>query len=225
MLLLFLFLFFYFFFVILLFLFLIFIILLNRPAGNNRRLLQSRPIGSGDGTLNLNKINYNGTISYLRLGSDGSLKAFSWFDPATYLTWEESFSFFSTYFVRQCGLPSFCGDYGYCDRGMCVACPTPKGLLGWSDQCSAPKTTQFCNGGKGKAVNYYKIVGVEHFTGPYVNDGQGPTSVSDCKAKCDRDCKCLGYFYKEKDKKCLLAPLLGTLIKDANTSSVAYIKY
>ncbi|AAC83028.1 Strong similarity to glycoprotein EP1 gb/L16983 Daucus carota and a member of S locus glycoprotein family PF/00954. ESTs gb/AA067487, gb/Z35737, gb/Z30815, gb/Z35350, gb/AA713171, gb/AI100553, gb/Z34248, gb/AA728536, gb/Z30816 and gb/Z35351 come from this gene [Arabidopsis thaliana] len=193
--------------------------------GNNRRLLQVRPIGSGGGTLNLNKINYNGTISYLRLGSDGSLKAYSYFPAATYLKWEESFSFFSTYFVRQCGLPSFCGDYGYCDRGMCNACPTPKGLLGWSDKCAPPKTTQFCSGVKGKTVNYYKIVGVEHFTGPYVNDGQGPTSVNDCKAKCDRDCKCLGYFYKEKDKKCLLAPLLGTLIKDANTSSVAYIKY
>ncbi|KAL1205690.1 EP1-like glycoprotein 2 [Cardamine amara subsp. amara] len=177
------------------------------------------------GTINLNKINYNGTISYLRFGSDGSLKAYTYYDPATYRKWEESFSFFSTYFVSQCGLPSFCGDYGYCDREMCIACPTPKGFLGWSDKCAAPKTTQFCSGRKGKAVNYYKIVGVEHFTGPYVNDGQGPTSVNACKAQCDRDCKCLGYFYKEKDKKCLIAPYLGTLIKDANTSSVAYIKY
>ncbi|EOA33372.1 hypothetical protein CARUB_v10020275mg [Capsella rubella] len=193
--------------------------------GKNRRLLQVRPIGSGGGTINLNKINYNGTISFLRLGSDGSLKAFSYFPAATYLEWEESFAFFSTYFVRQCGLPTFCGDFGYCNRGMCVGCPTPKGLLAWSDKCAAPKTTKFCSGGKGRTVNYYKIVGVEHFTGPYVNGGQCPISVGDCKAKCDRDCKCLGYFYKEKDKKCLIAPLLGTLIKDANTSSVAYIKY
>ncbi|KAH0845316.1 hypothetical protein HID58_091829 [Brassica napus] len=28
------------------------------------------------------------------------------------------------------------------------------------------------------------------------------------KAKCDHDCKCVGYFYKEKDKKCLVAPLI-----------------
>ncbi|KAJ0256617.1 Bulb-type lectin domain-containing protein [Hirschfeldia incana] len=186
----------------------------------NRRLLQSRPSDI------LSKINYNGTISYLRLGSDGSLKAFSYFPPATYMEWEESFAFFSRNFVRQCGLPSFCGDFGYCSRGMCVGCPTPKGLFAWSETCSAPKTTEFCGGRKkGKMVNYFKIVGVEHFNGPYVNDGQGPVSVNECKAKCDRDCKCLGYFYKEKDKKCLVAPLLGTLIKVANTSSIAYIKY
>ncbi|KAL0663497.1 hypothetical protein Bca4012_100334 [Brassica carinata] len=194
--------------------------------GNNRRLLQARPIGTGSGTINLSKVNYNGTISYLRLGSDGSLKAFSYFPPATYLEWEESFAFFSKNFVRPCGLPSFCGEFGYCSRGMCVGCPTPKGLFAWSEKCSAPKTTEFCGGrNKGKTVKYYKIVGVVHFNGPYVNDGQGPVSVNECKAKCDHDCKCLGYFYKEKDKKCLVAPLIGTLIKDANTSFIGYIKY
>ncbi|CAH8356169.1 unnamed protein product [Eruca vesicaria subsp. sativa] len=187
-------------------------------GGSNRRLLQARPIGI------LSKINYNGTISYLRLGSDGSLKAFTYYQPATYLEWEETFAFFSRNFVRACGLPSFCGEFGYCSRGMCVGCPTPKGLFAWSETCSAPKTTAFC-GNKGKTVNYFKIVGVEHFNGPYVNDGQGPVSVNECKVKCDLDCKCLGYFYKEKDKKCLVAPLLGTLIKVANTSSIAYIKY
>lgn len=194
------------------------------PQPNNkRRLLQSRPSISGFGTIHLNKVNYNATMSYLRLGPDGSFKAISYYDPATYQVWEESFSFFSRYFVRQCGLPSYCGDFGYCDDGMCAACPTPKGLFGWSKTCSPPKTTQFC-GNKGKTVNYYKIVGVEHFSGPYVDNGQGPTTVSECKAKCDRDCKCLGFFYEEKEKKCLTAPLLGTLIKEVNTS-IGYIKY
>ncbi|XP_010537731.1 PREDICTED: epidermis-specific secreted glycoprotein EP1-like [Tarenaya hassleriana] len=190
---------------------------------HGRRLLQVRPIGNGFGTVNLNKVNYNATTSFLRLGSDGTLKAYTYFDNVRYLKWEETFSFFSTYFVRRCGLPSLCGDYGYCDNGMCVACPTSRGLLGWSEDCKAPKATQFC-GSKGRKVNYYKIVGVEHFLGPYVDEGEGPMAVGKCKERCDRDCKCLGYFYKEKTRKCLLAPLLATLIKDVNTS-VGYIKY
>ncbi|XP_010498030.1 PREDICTED: epidermis-specific secreted glycoprotein EP1-like [Camelina sativa] len=195
----------------------------ENPGNKRRRLLQVRKIGNAV-TIILNKINYDGTTSFLRLGSDGSLKAFTYFERATYLKWEETFAFFSTYFVRRCGLPSWCGEFGYCDDGMCVACPTPKGLIGWSEKCSPPiKTTRFC-GGKGKSVNYYKIVGVEHFNGPYVDDGEGPTTVSDCKKKCDGDCKCLGFFFKEKTNKCLLAPLLGTLIKDVKTS-IGYMKY
>ncbi|KAK9268944.1 hypothetical protein L1049_000710 [Liquidambar formosana] len=139
------------------------------PPG--RRLLQVRPIGVG-GQLNLNKLNYNATYSLLRLGYDGNLKAYTYYDK--------------------------CGAYGLCDRRMCVACPSPKGLLGWSESCAPPKVAA-CKGGA--KVDYYKIVGVEHFLSPYL-DG--------------------GCFYKEDSSKCLLAPLLGTLIKDVNTS-VGYI--
>ncbi|KAJ7981821.1 epidermis-specific secreted glycoprotein EP1-like [Quillaja saponaria] len=192
----------------------------NSSTTNRRRLLQVRPIGNGQ-QLNLNKLNYNATISFLRLGFDGNLKAYTYYDKVSYLKWEESFAFFSSYFIRECGLPSKCGSYGLCTRGMCVACPSPKGLLGWSESCGPPKVP-VC--GKGGKFGYYKIVGVEHFLGPYLDGGEGPIKVADCKAKCDKDCKCLGYFYKEDTSKCLLAPVLGTLIRDVNTS-VGYIKY
>ncbi|XP_044470564.1 EP1-like glycoprotein 2, partial [Mangifera indica] len=188
--------------------------------GNGRRLLQVRPIGNG-GQINLNKLNYNATYSFLRLGSDGNLKAFTYYDKVSYLKWEESFAFFSSYFVRECALPSKCDTYGLCDNAMCVACPSPKGLLGWSESCAPPKAP-LC--GKGAKIGYYKIVGVEHFLNPYLNDGEGPMKVAECREKCNKDCKCLGFFYKEDSSKCLLAPMLGTLIKDKNTS-VGYIKY
>ncbi|KAK8622655.1 hypothetical protein V6N13_117561 [Hibiscus sabdariffa] len=45
-------------------------------ASNGRRLLQVQPTRGGN-NLNLNKLNYNATISFLRLGSDGNLKAFT----------------------------------------------------------------------------------------------------------------------------------------------------
>ncbi|KAL6283450.1 hypothetical protein ACE6H2_014379 [Prunus campanulata] len=190
------------------------------PPQSHRHLLQVRPIGNGH-TINLNKLNYNATYSLLRLGSDGSLKAYTYYDKVSSNTWEESFSFFSSYFVRECGLPSKCGSYGYCSRDMCVGCPTPKGLLGWSKGCAPPKLGQCKSGAK---VDYYKIGSVEHFSSPYLDGGDGPMKVGECRAKCDKDCKCLGFFYREDSSKCLLAPVLGTLIKEVNTS-VGYIKY
>ncbi|GMJ10125.1 hypothetical protein like AT1G78830 [Hibiscus trionum] len=190
-------------------------------AGNGRRLLQVRPIGGGS-TYNLNKLNYNATISFLRLGSDGNLRAFTYYDKVSYLKWDESFAFFSSYFVRECALPSKCGAFGLCDKRMCVACPSPKGLLGWSESCRPPKPVPCRSGAK---VDYYKIVGVEHFLNTYLDDGEGPMKVEQCRDKCTKDCKCVGFIYKEDTSKCLTAPILGTLIKDVNATSVGYIKY
>ncbi|XP_018840395.1 EP1-like glycoprotein 2 [Juglans regia] len=192
------------------------------PPAGRRRLLQVRPIGNAQ-EIFLNQRNYNATYSFLRLGSDGNLKAMTYYNKVSILRWEESFAFFSSYFVRECALPSKCGAYGLCDKKMCVACPSPKGLLGWSESCAPPKLGP-CKSRSAK-VDYYKILGVEHFMNPYLKDGDGPMKVGECRKKCDKDCKCLGFIYKEDTSKCLLAPLLGTLIKDVNISSVGYIKY
>ncbi|KAE8706100.1 hypothetical protein F3Y22_tig00110403pilonHSYRG00010 [Hibiscus syriacus] len=92
-------------------------------TGNGRRLLQVRPTRGGN-LVNLNKLNYNATISFLRLESDGNLKAFTYYDQVSYLKWDESFAFFSSHFERECALPSKCGAFGLCDKRMYVACPT-----------------------------------------------------------------------------------------------------
>ncbi|KAL7186214.1 hypothetical protein ACSBR2_028042 [Camellia fascicularis] len=192
------------------------------PAPPSRRRLLQRKVQGGS-QINLNKLNYNATYSFLRLGSDGNLRAYTYYDQVSYLKWEESFAFFSSYFIRECGLPSKCGEYGLCERGMCVACPSPKGLLGWSDSCAPPQLPPCKDGAK--AAQYYKILEVENFLNPYLDDGEGPVKVGECRHKCSRDCKCLGFIYKEDTFKCLLMPLLGTLIKDVNTTSVGYVKY
>ncbi|KAA8523998.1 hypothetical protein F0562_010571 [Nyssa sinensis] len=163
---------------------------------------------------NLNQVNYNATYSFLRLDYDGGLRAYTYYDKVSYLKWAETFAFFSNYFTRECALPSKCGSYGLCDGRMCVACPTPKGLLGWSESCAPPKLAPCKSGGAAK-VDYYKLVGVEHFMSIFEDLAEGPMKVEECKAKCDKDCKCLGFFYRNDISKCLLAPLLGTLIKDA----------
>ncbi|KAL6196616.1 hypothetical protein ACLB2K_032230 [Fragaria x ananassa] len=193
---------------------------INAPPQNHRRLLQTRPIGNGN-TLNLNKLNHDAKYSFLRLGSDGSLKAYTYYNEVSNQKWDESFSFFSSYLVRECALPSKCGSYGYCSNAMCVACPSPKGLLGWSKACAPPKLAACKSGAK---ANYYKFGAVEHFLSSYLDSRDGLMKVEECRAKCDKDCKCLGFFYREDSSKCLLAPVLGTLIKEVNTS-VGYIKY
>lgn len=192
----------------------------SSPPPSRRRLLQSRPTTTGN-LLNLVKLNYNATLSFLRLGSDGNLKAYTFYLPVDYLKWAETYAFFSDS-VRECGLPSKCGKFGYCSQRMCVGCPSPEGILGWSESCAPPKLPA-CKGGAGAAARYYKIVGVEHFMSPYM-EGEGPMKVEECRRKCDKDCKCVGFIHKEDTSRCLRVPLLATLIKVANTS-VGYIKY
>ncbi|RZC76588.1 hypothetical protein C5167_001113 [Papaver somniferum] len=185
-----------------------------------RHLLQSRPVGNSRGII-LKKLNYNATYSFFRLESDGNIKVFTYYTNTSYLKWDQTYAFFGDD-VRECGLPSKCGSFGFCDKRMCIACPSPKGLLGWSESCKPPAAPS-CNTG-GAAPKYYKIAGVQHFSSPY-DEGQGPMKVTDCRDKCNKDCKCAGFFYRGESSKCFTVPVLGTLIKDVNTSHVGYIKY
>lgn len=198
----------------------------HQPPSPGRRLLQIAPTRE-ENRLVLNKLAYNATYSFFRIGSDGNLRAFTYHDAVSTLRWRESFAFFSDYFVSECQLPSTCGGFGVCDRGMCVACPTPQGLQGWSEGCSPP-TAPPCRGGVDKAaVGYYRVVGVEHFLTPFARNGDGGTvMMEECRRKCSGDCKCLGYVFDEEESSCLLVPYWGTLRKTQGyNGTVAYIKY
>ncbi|XP_026424411.1 EP1-like glycoprotein 2 [Papaver somniferum] len=181
---------------------------------------------SSTGTSILTRPKYNSTLSLLRLGFDGSLKVYTYYDKVSHGAWEVTFSLFDLINgnngVSQCKLPSRCGSFGVCEDEQCVACPTANGLLGWSKNC-APPTLRKCDNGKANKVDYFKVVGVEHFMDDY-NKGEGSLELDECRSKCSKDCQCLGFFYKQESSKCLLAPVLGTLNKVANTSHVAYIK-
>ncbi|KAK3198653.1 hypothetical protein Dsin_022068 [Dipteronia sinensis] len=109
-------------------------------------------------------------------GNRRLLQAYTYYDQVSYLKWEESFAFFSNYFIRECALPSKCGTYGLCDKRMCVACPSPNGLLGWSESCT-PKPPPCGKRAAGKEVDYYNIVGVEHFLNPYMDQSEKPMKV------------------------------------------------
>ncbi|KAK9150544.1 hypothetical protein Syun_008853 [Stephania yunnanensis] len=193
------------------------------PPKPTRHLLQSRPVSNSEGPI-IKKINYNGTLSYLRMGSDGNLKVVTYYDQTSYLKWSETYSFFGDD-VRECALPTKCGSFGLCQfKFSCVACPTPKGLSAWSESCAPPKLPP-CKGGAAAAVDYFKIAGVEHFMSPYLADKAQKMSVNACRDKCSKDCKCAGFFYREDTSRCFTTPLLATLIKVTNTSRVGYIKY
>ncbi|KAK9150525.1 hypothetical protein Syun_008834 [Stephania yunnanensis] len=166
--------------------------------------------------------NYNSTFSVLRLASNGNLEVHTYYDKIDHNAWEVTFRLFDkdADFFNECRLPSKCGSLGVCEDNQCVACPMPQGFLGWNKSCDAPKIK--CNGGNA-GYNYYKVVGVEHFNNWYT-EGDGPVKVEECKAKCDKDCECLGYFYREDSSMCLLAHVLGTLIKVSDPTHVIYIK-
>ncbi|KAF3442412.1 hypothetical protein FNV43_RR16328 [Rhamnella rubrinervis] len=166
-------------------------------------------------------LNYNTTLSYIKLGSDGNLKAYTYHNDnhGKKSRWEESFAYFSSYYVRECSLPTKCGSYGLCDKGVCLACPTTTGLVSWNESC-APTNLAQCK--SGAAANYYKIDGARHFLDS-IRDGGDGLDLEECRKKCDEDCNCLGFFHREESGRCLIAPVLGTLSKDNKV--VAYIKY
>ncbi|KAB2605550.1 epidermis-specific secreted glycoprotein EP1-like [Pyrus ussuriensis x Pyrus communis] len=114
--------------------------------------------------------------------------------------WEVTFALFrrdNLIWETECQLPERCGTFGLCEDSQCVACPSSKGLLGWSKSCVPEKLTS-CDA---KSFHYYKVEG-----------------------KCTSDCKCLGYFFKQDTSRCWIAYDLKTLTKVANSTYVRYIK-
>ncbi|KAE8706099.1 Epidermis-specific secreted glycoprotein EP1 [Hibiscus syriacus] len=91
----------------------------------------------GTGNLILTRPKYNSTLSFLRLGIDGNLRVFTYYDKR-------------------------CGNFGVCEDNQCVACPSPNGLLGWSRNCQAQKVSCSPN-----TFSYYKVDGVNHFMSQY----------------------------------------------------------
>ncbi|KAL1805681.1 hypothetical protein ACET3Z_028749 [Daucus carota] len=173
------------------------------------------------GSAVLSRAKYNTTYSMLRVDSDGNLRVYTYEEHVDYGAWEVTYVLFDRDEGREseCKLPQRCGALGVCSDDQCVACPTANGLTGWSKTC-APPVLPAC--GKG-AIDYYKVAGVEHFTNG-VTSGTPRSTLADCRKKCDSDCKCVGFFYREESSTCLLASVLGALNQVANASHVAYIK-
>ncbi|XVE88203.1 hypothetical protein DITRI_Ditri19aG0049900 [Diplodiscus trichospermus] len=176
---------------------------------------------SSSGTYILSRPKYNSTYSILRVESDGNLKIYTYDENVDWGAWENTFKLFDgDDHESLCKLPRRCGSLGICEDNQCVACPKPKGLLGWSKSCAPPVMPPCKAGAK---VGYYKVEGVEHFSNGYT-EGEGPMKLNDCRVKCSNDCGCLGFFYREESSRCLQVPELGTLVKVSNPAHVAYVK-
>ncbi|XVF18663.1 hypothetical protein REPUB_Repub11eG0042300 [Reevesia pubescens] len=142
------------------------------------------------GKLRVGRPKYNSTLSFLRLGMDGNLKIYTYYDQ----------------FLMVQG-------------NQCVACPLPNGLMGWSKDCQTKKLTS-C---KENDFYYYKLEGVDHFVSTYTR-GNGPIKEDECGKNCSKDCKCLGFFYKQETSRCWIAYDFKTLTKVENSTHVGYIK-
>ncbi|KAI6687198.1 hypothetical protein NL676_024026 [Syzygium grande] len=172
-------------------------------------------------TATVGRPKYNSTLTMLRLGIDGNLRAYTYYDEVDYRAWEITFTLFSRDgdWDTECQWPARCGNFGLCADSQCVACPSARGLLGWSESCAPPRVTS-CRPGD---FSYYKLAGVDHFLSKYTK-GAGPMKEGDCGAKCNKECKCLGYFYNQETSRCWIAYELKTLTKVANSTHVGYIK-
>ncbi|OVA15171.1 Bulb-type lectin domain [Macleaya cordata] len=169
---------------------------------------------------------YNSTLSMLRLGSDGNIRVYTYYEKGVLNAWEETYTVFTNSWLNgECYLPEKCGSLGICKNSQCVACPTPKGLAGWSEDCKLSKLPSCNSTGAATAdVNFYKIEGVEHFLNTY-DSGERPVKIEECRKKCSNDCKCVAFFYRRNTESCLLASQLNTLIKNDDSEQVAFIKY
>ncbi|GMN54380.1 hypothetical protein TIFTF001_023506 [Ficus carica] len=175
---------------------------------------------STGGNYYVGRPKYNGTLSFLRLGIDGNIKVYTYDDKVDLQAWEVVFSIFDreSFWESECQLPDRCGTFGVCEDNQCVACPSEKGLLGWSKSCAPPKVSS-C---KPSDFHYYKVEGVDHFSSKYTTGSA--VKESDCGKQCSSDCKCLGYFYNRDSSRCWVAYELQTLAKVANSTHVGYIK-
>ncbi|CAK7327658.1 unnamed protein product [Dovyalis caffra] len=176
---------------------------------------------STGGNVFLARPKYNSTLSFLRLGLDGNLRLYTYYDKVDIGAWEVTFTLFDrdSSWESECQLPEKCGKFGLCEDNQCVACPSPNGLQGWSKDCEAAKPPS-C---RSQNVYYYKLEGVDHTMSKYAS-GSGSISEVDCGKKCSSDCKCLGYFYNKETSKCWIVYDLQTLTKVANSTHVGYIK-
>ncbi|KAI3991513.1 hypothetical protein MKX01_027466 [Papaver californicum] len=186
--------------------------------------------GSGtDSLFYLANPRFNSTWSMLRLSSNGNLYIYTYLDlPGDgNNVWVETYASFSKKERSECFLPEKCGSFGLCEDHQCVACPTPKGLLGWDNKCKLPKIPS-CNASTVSNVGYYRVKDAEDYRPLGDSDGEGPMTVSECMKKCNDDCKCVGFFYRNRESMCSLAAQINTLAKrDAIFEGLidAYVKY
>lgn len=174
---------------------------------------------STDGNRILARPKYNSTLSFLRLGIDGNLRFYTYYDNVDYRAWEVTYILFDRNGDEsECQLPARCGELGLCDDNQCVACPSANGLLGWSKDCKPKKLTS-C---KVNDFHYYTIKGVDHFMSKFTTGDS--LNEKSCGNKCSVDCKCLGYFYHKDTSKCWIAYDLNTLTKVPNSTHVGFLK-
>ncbi|KAL5580071.1 hypothetical protein UlMin_012513 [Ulmus minor] len=163
---------------------------------------------------------YNSTLTFLRLGIDGNIKFYTYNDKVDWGPTEVTFTLFhrNSNWESECQLPARCGTFGVCEDNQCVACPTSKGLLGWSKNCE-PEKLKSC---RPSDFHYYKVEGVDHFLSKF-NSGSA-LKESDCEKKCTSECQCLGYFYNQQSSRCWIAYDLMTLTKVDNSTHVGHVK-
>ncbi|MCL7023319.1 hypothetical protein MKW94_018820 [Papaver nudicaule] len=149
---------------------------------------------------------YNSTFSILQLTPDGNLRVYTYSEIGKFgHEWQETYTYFS---VNECNLPEKCGVFGLCSNRQCIACPTSKGLMGWSKKCRPEKLPPCTNTSTSAGlVDYYKIKGMSSSLRRDRRDGMdfAHMEIGECRKRCSADCKCVAFFYRTQEQRCLMA--------------------
>ncbi|XP_058208679.1 G-type lectin S-receptor-like serine/threonine-protein kinase SD2-5 [Rhododendron vialii] len=138
---------------------------------------------------NRSKLPLDLSVEYVRLNSNGSLKLYR-HEPATRAN--EIVDMVTKDF-GVCQLPRQCGDFGFCDEGICGC---PKGVKGFkwkNDRCS--RTTQLCQARSDKA-DLVEMKNVSYFN--FIDPNAAASNITDlesCKEACHNNCSCEAAFY------------------------------
>eukprot|EP01018_Ginkgo_biloba_P037163 Gb_07970 [translate_table: standard] len=167
-------------------------------------------------------------LSFVRLDSDGNLRMYTYSPELDrdYNTWVITYQRYGCGFADACGLPRKCGKFGLCqEEGQCVACPEADGLKAWSNKCSPPALPKCNNLTSSGGVDFYKIVGAEHYSNKYIA-GKGSLTIGleECRKRCLSDCSCAAFFYWKESSTCFLTRSLDTLQQLGNPKHLAFIK-
>jgi hypothetical protein len=170
---------------------------------------------------------------YMRIGPDGHLRVYG-------RNWNEVDDFFTRY-IKSCGYPTVCGNYGICTstNNQC-SCPEPKNGTSYFQQIKERHPDLGCSlvtPLSCEASQNHLLLELENITyfpfgigRPYIIPDLRHTNLESCKQACLKDCSCKAAIYNYSSNSvgdCYLQSQIFSLMsidEESDTQFKLYIK-
>lgn len=159
---------------------------------------------------------FNPGTRILKIESDGNLKGYYW----TELNWILDYEAISEF----CELPSSCGAYGLCHRGLGCSCLNNQTEYS-SGKCESPENNSgdFCSLRNSK----YKVLRKNGIELPFKEQMgyEKMNTLEQCEKSCEDNCKCWGAVYSNSSGFCYMIEYpIQTLVGVGDITKVGYFK-